>query len=111
MKLKITEAEVKRAIMDYLSLQEKLGKCYYIRNNTAFGQFKRPNGSVGWINQGRRGSPDIVACIKGTFVAIECKSSIGKMSPEQKVCQSQIEKLGGKYILAKGVEDIEGLFK
>ena len=50
-------------------------------------------------------------CLKGgLFVGIEVKSDKGRQSPEQKQVEEFITKLGGHYILARGIEDVEGLF-
>lgn len=110
-KIKITEAQVKKSITDYLSLQEKMGRCYYIRNNSVCGKILRPNGSIGWVKNDKTGSPDIIMLTTEGFVGIECKSSVGRQSPEQKEAQIQIESLNGRYILARGIEDIAFLFE
>lgn len=47
----------------------------------------------------RSGIPDCIACIEGRFVAFEFKSSIGILSPLQKVNKSNIECCGGKFFV------------
>lgn len=44
---------------------------------------------------GRSGVPDIVACIGGVFVGIECKAGKGKLTEIQKFNLQQIEQCGG----------------
>lgn len=106
----ISEAVVKKSITEYLNLQEKMGKCYFVRNNSFAGRLLDKLGRMHYVQQGKTGSPDIIALIGGKFVGIEVKSSIGKMSDEQKQAQVQIEKLGGIYRLARSIDDIADLF-
>ena len=57
---------------------------------------------------GVTGSPDIIACVKGKFLAIEGKTYRGKQSGWQKTRQKEIEDSGGKYIIARTVADVVG---
>jgi hypothetical protein len=43
----------------------------------------------------RSGTPDILACIDGIFVAIELKTNEGKTSPLQRYNLDKIENCGG----------------
>lgn len=43
----------------------------------------------------RRGIPDLLICFKGRFIAIEVKSSGGRLSPLQKNELEEIKKAGG----------------
>jgi len=55
-----------------------------------------------------KGVPDIIGILPtGQFLGIECKSSVGKMSPEQLIFKKRIEANNGVYILARSVEDVE----
>ena len=47
-----------------------------------------------------RGVPDILACVQGTFMGIEVKSSYGKPSPLQLHHLHKIDDAGGWAILA-----------
>ncbi len=111
MKLKITESQAKKSIADYLALQQKLGRCVYVRNNNFVGKFLRPNGSVGWIQNKAVGAADFICLIAGRYVEIEVKSSTGKLSPEQVERKLAVEKLGGLFVEARGIDEIVGLFK
>lgn len=55
---------------------------------------------------GSSGAPDIVACHKGKFIAIEAKVGYNTLSHWQKVHQKRIEEAGGVYIVAYSVEDV-----
>ena len=65
----------------------------------------------------RDGCPDIIACLKGRFIGVECKVARDKLRPAQIREKARIEAAGGLYILAKeggakAVEDVlvaEGL--
>jgi hypothetical protein len=48
---------------------------------------------------GRSGVPDIIACYKGRFVAIECKAGKGKLTELQKYNIEQIQATGGLAIV------------
>ena len=45
----------------------------------------------------RNGVPDLICCFQGKFLAIEVKSSIGKMSELQKHEAEKIQKCGGMF--------------
>lgn len=54
-----------------------------------------------------RGTPDILACYKGRFIAIEVKTSRGVPEPEQLEARKQILKAGGKSIITHMVEEVK----
>lgn len=56
----------------------------------------------------KTGDPDIIACYKGHFVAIEAKTSIGKQRELQMVREKEIKNAGGIYLLARSVDDVRG---
>lgn len=43
----------------------------------------------------------------GRFVAIECKSATGRQRPEQQSFERVIRSLGGVYILARSLADVD----
>ena len=53
------------------------------------------------------GDPDIVACYKGVFVAIEGKTYTGRQSDWQKLRMDQVHDAGGIYVVARSVDIIE----
>jgi hypothetical protein len=57
------------------------------------------------------GVPDIGLVIKGRFYAVECKSSTGRQSEGQKRFESGLVKADGQYLVVRGVEDLERLFR
>lgn len=52
------------------------------------------------------GLSDLVAVKNGEVVNIEIKTKRGRQSEKQKAFQNDIEKAGGKYLLARSLEDI-----
>ena len=55
----------------------------------------------------KAGTPDIIACIKGQFVAIEVKRPKGVVSKLQEAQIQLIKKAGGIAFVAYSVEDVE----
>lgn len=51
------------------------------------------------------GIPDIIACIEGIFVGIEVKSTIGRQSEAQIVCENNINRALGEYWLVDSHEE------
>ena len=91
-------------------------KGYLVWRNQV-GLFKTLDGRT--VNIGIKGSSDLMA-IKPTvitpemvgqtlavFVAVEVKTATGRQSEPQKKWQKAVEKLGGKYILARSEDDID----
>ena len=58
---------------------------------------------------GRSGVPDIIACMHGRFLAIECKAGNGKLTPLQLRELALIEEAGGlAYVINEdSIESLE----
>lgn len=93
------EQDIQSAICQWLSYK----RIFHYRNNT--GAFKTERG--GFIRYGTPGSPDIVCCYKGRFIAIEVKSKAGRQSPSQLQFQENLENAGGYYFIARSIKDVE----
>lgn len=83
------ESKVKKDIKAYL---KSIG-AYYVTV---------PGGAYG-----TNGSPDMVVCYKGRFIALEGKANDGKQADWQKLRQRQAERAGGIYVLAWTVDDVK----
>lgn len=88
-------------------------------------RFARINIGVGWFANGKParktdpgaypvhfgvpGTADICGLIApdGRFLAIECKSATGTQSAEQETFQRVVRAMGGVYILARSVADVD----
>ena len=97
-KIKVLEKEIQKAILDWLGYN----KIFHYRNATT-GIFMS-NGR--WKTSQSKGSPDIIAVIKGRYIGIEVKAESKKQSPAQKEFQKNLEKAGGKYILAYSMDEV-----
>ena len=66
----------------------------------------------GWIvattGVAQAGTPDLIACVHGRFLAIEIKTGRDAMSKRQELERERITKAGGTYIVAKDVSDVAG---
>ena len=57
---------------------------------------------------GKKGSSDIIGVLPGgRFLAVECKSQYGRLSPEQEQFHADIEKLGGFAIVAHNWRELD----
>ena len=92
------EKIIQNQIIDYLRYKG----IFFYRNNS--GAFKRDEH---FYRFGAPGSPDIICVINGQYVGIEVKGDkYGKQSKYQKRFEEDLIRAGGKYILAKSVEDV-----
>jgi hypothetical protein len=92
------EAEVLREVMRYLSNRPDI---FWWRANTGAAQLKGRH-----VRFGILGCADIIGCYRGRFVAIECKSTTGRISREQESFRDEVLKHHGQWILARSVEDV-----
>jgi hypothetical protein len=95
----VKESDAQRAIIDYLSMRRHF--CW--RNNS--GAFKTEHGS--FVRAGIPGSPDIVCCIDGCFIGVEVNGAKGELSDAQREFKSRLEKAGGRYFVARSIDDVQ----
>lgn len=55
----------------------------------------------------KAGIPDLVVCLEGRFIGIECKVKYNKPSALQLAHGRQIVKAGGIFIVAYSLEDVK----
>jgi hypothetical protein len=97
--MKSTEKSTQAAILEWLGYR----RIFHYRNNS--GGFRDANKH--FYRFGALGSPDIVCVIGGIYVGIEVKDLKGRQNPNQVEFQSQLEKAGGIYVVARSIEDVE----
>ena len=97
---KASEAQVLAACLQVLEAKKK--NLHYWRNNT--GALKTEKG--GFVRFGSLGSPDIFVVIGGQCFGLECKSTIGKQSDNQKAWQKKFENAGGIYYIIRSTDDL-----
>ncbi len=98
-KNKKPEGNIKKTIMAWLQAHNIPAW------NNATGAYKMGDS---YIRYGAIGSADIMAILppSGRSVHIEVKSATGTQKPAQKRWQAMVERAGGIYILARGIEDV-----
>ena len=91
----IKEADIIRAINDYLQVQRNLGKLMFIRNNSGAMPVVDGKNKRRYIRFGDKGSPDFLVFIEDYFsgfdycfeymktIAFEVKSETGKQNKDQ----------------------------
>ncbi len=100
-KLKASEKDVQASCLAYLSAK----KYFFFRLN---------NMPVYQEDHYRRlpeftpkGLPDCILVRSGKFVAIEFKSTIGKLSDDQVEFSRKLIKAGGDYFVARSIDDLQ----
>lgn len=96
------ERDIQKAILDYLTYKQVF---HWKQNNAGI---KKANGS--YIPAGKLGVPDIICVVKGKFIGIEVKDANGRQTEHQKRFQEELEGAGGRYILARSIDDVMGYF-
>ena len=96
--LKESESLIQKSILEWLNYHSDV---YAFRINVQ--GVPLHNGSGRFRPSPHRGIADIIASVKGTFLAIEVKSKTGKQSAYQRTFQDYVEKSGGHYIIARNL--------
>lgn len=81
-KLKVSETEIVRGVLDLLALMKI--KAVHHRNSGNMNYKSDGSRFFGKTRNDQKGIPDILFTYRGYGVAFECKTSIGRMSDEQK---------------------------
>lgn len=101
----LSEAQIKKAILQWLQMKRKCEAFPTITGgvfNPQTGKYRR--------TATRKGTPDILCCYRGLFLAIEVKTQKGRLSPEQRELIQSIENTGGQALVARSIEDVENFF-
>jgi hypothetical protein len=102
-RLPTKEKNVLNACVQYLTLKGYV----VIRNNTGAFVSQGQNGKKRLIKFGQTGSSDIIACSKeGKFVAVECKSDTGKVTPYQSDFLRRVESNNGIAVVVRSIDDM-----
>jgi hypothetical protein len=97
-----SENTTQNTICEYLTLR----RYFFWRQNSvgAYDPVKQTFRSL--PKYAMRGVPDIIIIHKGQFIGIEVKSKTGKQSQAQADFQAHCERNGGRYMIAKCVDDV-----
>jgi VRR-NUC domain len=97
------ETVIQAAICEYLTFRG-----YFFSRTNNMPVFEKGRGVFRALPKyTRKGWPDICLLIRGIFWAIEVKTEDGKLSPEQEQMKSDIEANGGRYLVARSIDDIQ----
>lgn len=86
----ISESEIQKSILDYLSTVPDLFCFKSITSN-------------------KRGIPDIIICYKGRFIALEVKSPTGQVAEIQKLRISEIQNSKGRALVVRNLQQVKDL--
>jgi len=104
-------AQVENRIQSAIIKKLQSNGVYCWRNsNAALYDSKLNNGRGGYRYnpQAKRGVADILGILPGgQHLEIEVKTEAGKQSPDQAIHEKRVTELGGVYILARSVKDVE----
>lgn len=99
------ESDVLRAVLATLEMHPRVA--FVARMNSGVFQVEGR-----FIKAGFKGCSDIIGMLKGgRFLAVECKSSTGKESEDQRAFGAKVTADGGLYIVARTVDDVMGALK
>ena len=107
------EAELKKAVADYLTLGMNQGKWYFDRLNSGR-TLAVYNGAQRMINMCRPGTADFMVFAKNGLriegcphlLFLELKGDKGRQSAEQKDFANQVERHGAEYHLIKSLDEL-----
>lgn len=108
MEIKTSEAEVKRAVKEYLDA--KIYLYVFIQNQGQWIAKKEVYAKF----SGTRGAPDLMVFISekrpiqtpGKWICIELKSTSGKQSKDQEVFERILNARGGEYFVVRSIDDL-----
>jgi hypothetical protein len=99
----VPEAAVLRACLSYLAVRG----IEAWRTNSGLAMLPGRGGRPQPVRFGKRGVADILGFLPdGRFLAVECKSSTGKLRPEQAVFLERVNRAGGVGIVARSLDDL-----
>lgn len=107
--LEPAEADIQRAIMDYLRVCKRVGFAWRNNSGAAKSSYTDARGKTKerFVRFGCKGSSDIIGwTADGRFLAIECKTSKGRITPDQREFLRKVRAAGGVAILARSVDDV-----
>ncbi len=88
-KIKITETDIKKQVKDYLSVKG----WFHFHLLAGLGCYP--------------GACDMIACKGGQVLFLEIKKPKGTQSEHQKEFQARMQHVGCRYLLVRGIEDLQ----
>lgn len=99
------EKDIQNAICDYLALKGY----FFWRNNTVGLYDAKSGGYRSMPKYAKAGVPDIILVKDGTFIGLEVKTPKTQQSDAQVAFESGVTKAGGRYHVARSVDDVLAL--
>jgi len=123
-----TEAEIQKAIMQYLATRKKM---VFWRQNSGsfvapvlraiaavlvkFGLGKKKMAIMAAVKKAaghykctsEPGIPDITAIYRGVYVGLEVKTKVGRLTKDQKVMHDRMHKNGVKVVIVRSVDEVK----
>ncbi len=99
------EAELKRAVQDYLGMLQAQGKCIYLRLQSGV-MLSEYQGRKRAIRMCPKGTPDFEIISFGKVVFLELKAPKGRQSPEQLEFAARAIEQGAGYVLARTLDEV-----
>lgn len=93
----MNETQFIKQLLDFC----KINKLLFYR--TQAGMIKTERGHV--MKMGQAGNSDLVGCLNGKFIAVECKVGKNKQQPSQIEFEKKVLESGGQYWLVYSLED------
>ena len=106
----IPEKVILKSILDYLTAK----KVFHWRQNIGSFALTDAKGNNRYFRAGTKGMSDIIAIApdgKGQIIAIEVKSTKGKISDDQELFLQKIQDNGGMAIVARQLEEVISMFR
>lgn len=95
----MTESATQRTILEYLE------RCGIMATRVNSGKIR-----VGkrWIKLAEEGTADIICNVppNGRYLEIETKTENGKLRPKQIERRVEVERRGGRYLVARSLDDV-----
>ena len=104
----MTEAQIVKSVLDLLESLRRSG-APVIATRTNAGHIETAQGR--WVKLCDIGTGDIMGCIAGVPVMIECKSRHGVARKEQMAMKKKWEKAGGTYLLVNELSVLRDYLK
>ena len=99
--LKESESLLQKSILQWLNYQEGV---FAFRVNVQGVPLHNKQGQ--FRPSPHRGVADVIACVGGSFLAIEVKSKKGKLSEHQKRFMEDVTQGGGHFITARSLDEV-----
>jgi hypothetical protein len=101
-----SESEIQAAIVRYLAVDRRVA--WVERFNVGAVESTDARGKRRFVRFAFKGCSDLLGQLaSGHFLAIECKTRIGRLTPEQRAFLDRVTSAGGLGIVARSVDDVK----